>query len=165
MRSVFVLGLAAAYLLSACQPSARFSSENRVGDDRPVFMENGITDADLERFVQDWLNVPYHYGGMSKSGVDCSGFSTITMRRVYGLQIPRTASQQYTQGKTVRMHALLPGDLVFFKNVRGRGVDHVGIYLGNNRFAHATESTGVTISELYDSYYQERLAGACRYRE
>jgi len=165
MRLTIIFCLAAGCLFCSCVPSARFRSEkSQAAAGRQA--ERGIDKPanDLEKFVQRWLHVPYQYGGLSRNGVDCSGFSHLVMRDVYGLQIPRTAADQYAGGFTIRQQMLLAGDLVFFKNIRGRGIDHVGIYLGDGRFAHATESAGVIVSEMNEEYYQERFAGACRYR-
>lgn len=157
--------LAAGCLFYSCMPSARFRSEKSpaaIGRDAGRGIDKPAND--LEKFVQSWMHVPYRYGGLSRNGVDCSGFSQLVMHEVYGLQIPRTAADQYTGGITIRQQMLITGDLVFFKNIRGRGIDHVGIYLGDGRFAHATESAGVIVSEMNEEYYQERFAGACRYR-
>lgn len=101
---------------------------------------------------------------MSKSGVDCSGFSTIVMRELYGVKIPRTADDQYNSGDKIRDAWREPGDLVFFKNFRGPDIDHVGIYLGNDRFVHASTSKGVIVSDLDEEYYRKRYVGACRFR-
>jgi cell wall-associated NlpC family hydrolase len=120
--------------------------------------------SDLNSFVKQWIHTPYKYGGMSRSGVDCSGFSSIVMREVYNIKIPRTAEAQYNNGNKIRDSWRSPGDLVFFKNFRGSGIDHVGIYLGDNRFVHASESNGVVVSDLDENYYRKRYVGACRYQ-
>jgi lipoprotein Spr len=151
-------------ILWSCFPSARFSASKdndykEAHQDQKSEKENTI----LFDLVKQWMNTPYKYGGMSKSGVDCSGFSSIIMHEVYNITIPRTAEEQYYMGEKIRDSWLSPGDLVFFKNFRGHGIDHVGIFLGNNRFAHATESNGVMVSDLDEDYYQKRYVGACRY--
>ena len=86
------------------------------------------------------------------------------MLRVYHKQIPRVSRDQYSKGRKIMRSRLQKGDLVFFKGMsRRRGIDHVGIYLGNNSFAHASQKKGVIISSLTDTYYKKRYAGACRY--
>jgi lipoprotein Spr len=85
------------------------------------------------------------------------------MLHVYNLPAPRTAQEQYNKGRKLSDSRIERGDLVFFRNVRGKGVDHVGVYLGDGKFAHATESAGVVISNLNEDYYRKRYFGACRY--
>jgi lipoprotein Spr len=87
------------------------------------------------------------------------------MREVYNIKVPRTAQEQYNNGDKIRDSWRSPGDLVFFKNIRGQGIDHVGIYLGDNRFAHAAESKGVVVSDLDENYYRKRYVGSCRYQK
>jgi len=154
------------FILSSCLPSARFkaSKENEFEEAR-LHQESINENSILFKLVKQWLDTPYKYGGMSKSGVDCSGFSSIVLQDVYNIKIPRTAEEQYNMGEKIRDIWLSPGDLVFFINFRGHGIDHVGIFLGNNRFAHATESTGVTVSDLDEDYYRKRYVGACRYKK
>ena len=100
---------------------------------------------------------------MSKKGVDCSGFTSRVMEDVYNIQIPRTAEEQYENGRKISDGRMRAGDLVFFRNVRGKGIDHVGVYLGNKSFAHASNNAGVIISDLDEDYYRKRYVGACRY--
>jgi len=117
----------------------------------------------LEQAVSHWLGTPYRYGGNDRGGLDCSAFVQIVYGDVYGFLLPRTTEQQYASGSWVRGGWLQCGDLLFFRNVRGRGIDHVGIYLGAGRFAHASSSNGVIISMLEEAYYTEHYAGARRY--
>ena len=152
-------------IISACNPSARFRPQT-VASEQKHAAENLFSNKanTLEKYISDWLNTPYLYGGTTKNGVDCSGFSSQVLLDVYNINIPRTAEDQYYQGQKIRDGWLSQGDLVFFKNVRGRGIDHVGVFLGNGQFAHATNSAGVIISDLEEDYYRKRYIGACRYR-
>ncbi len=109
--------------------------------------------------VNLYLGTPYKYGGNGLGGIDCSGFTHNVMKSA-GLNIPRTSSDQYRQGKPIAKPAF--GDLVFFR-MRGKGVDHVGVFLGGNRFAHASRISGVTIDSLEDNYYKSRYLGARRF--
>lgn len=122
-----------------------------------------ITDFKLIEFIESWYGTRYRYGGNDRSGVDCSGFSKDFIVSLYNITIPRTSSEQYRQTKRVRKGDLQEGDLVFFYT-RGRrnGVSHVGVYLRNNKFVHASTSNGVIINDLDDEYYSKNYAGAGR---
>ena len=113
--------------------------------------------------AQYWLGVPYLYGGDTMHGVDCSGFVQVVFQETFNIELPRTTEEMYSSGNYIRDNVLNCGDLLFFKNIRGRGVDHVGIYIGNNKFVHASSSQGVTISDFDSDYYQEHFVSARRY--
>jgi cell wall-associated NlpC family hydrolase len=116
----------------------------------------------LLQFIDEWYGTRYKYGGTSKQGVDCSGFSCSLLSAVFGLAIPRTSRDQYQHCEKIARDALQEGDLVFF-NTRG-GVSHVGVYLQNNKFVHASTSAGVIISDLNEDYYARRFLGGGRMR-
>ena len=122
-----------------------------------------IDDTKLFSFIDSWYGTPYRYGGFSKEGVDCSGFTQAFMSGIYNISIPRISAEQYNQSKRISRKELEEGDLVFFKT-SGRTVSHVGIYLRNNKFVHASTSAGVTINDLDDDYYARRFAGYGRVR-
>ena len=92
------------------------------------------------------------YGGLSRSGIDCSGFVYVTFKTKLGLDLPRTTALQTRLGKEVNKSELKAGDLVFFKTTFQSG--HVGIFLENDRFLHVSERKGVTISRLNDNYWK-----------
>ena len=117
----------------------------------------------LLSFMDYWYGAPYHYGGMSRDGIDCSGFAFLLMSSVYSLaSLPRTAKEQYESSRHIRRDELQEGDLVFFHTLgRRRAVTHVGVYLRNNKFIHASVS-GVMISDLSDGYYDKHFVGAGR---
>ena len=100
----------------------------------------------------DWQGVRYRYGGLSRSGIDCSGFVYVTFKTKLGLDLPRTTALQTRLGKEVNKSELKAGDLVFFKTTFQSG--HVGIFLENDRFLHVSERKGVTISRLNDNYWK-----------
>ena len=111
--------------------------------------------------VDDWYGVRYRTGGNSKSGVDCSGFTVAVYLAAYGIALPRVSRDQYRISRKISTTELQEGDLVFF-NTRGSGVSHVGVYLGNNKFIHASVSRGVMVSGLFEPYYIQRYIGAGR---
>jgi glucan-binding YG repeat protein len=113
-----------------------------------------VTDIALE-----YIGVPYVWGGTSPSGFDCSGFTSYTYKQA-GITIPRTASDQYTRGQAVSKSNLQEGDLVFFSTYKA-GASHVGIYLSDNKFVHAS-SKGVKVSSLSESYYSSTYIGSKR---
>jgi lipoprotein Spr len=119
-----------------------------------------VQNISLMKIIDEWLGTRYRYGGASKSGIDCSALMQVFFASLYGASIPRTARQQYDASRKISRAELKEGDLVFF-NTTG-GVSHVGFYLQNNKFAHAASSEGVTISDLYDSYWVNRFIGAGR---
>jgi len=117
----------------------------------------------LLSFMDYWYGAPYRYGGMSRDGIDCSAFAFLLMSSVYGVAtLPRTAKEQYDASRHIRRDELQEGDLVFFHTLgRRRAVTHVGVYLRNNKFIHASVS-GVMISDLGDGYYERHYIGAGR---
>lgn len=110
--------------------------------------------------VDDWYGTRYRLGGTTKNGIDCSAFVQAVYLSAFALALPRTAKEQYKASRIISSTELREGDLVFF-NTRG-GVSHVGIYLQNNKFIHASTSQGVTVSDMYDPYYMRRFIGAGR---
>ncbi|HEX7708122.1 MAG TPA: C40 family peptidase [Thermoanaerobaculia bacterium] len=110
-----------------------------------------------------WIGVKYRFGSADeRRGFDCAGL----VRRVFssvGIQLPRTAADQYSIGEEVERSELSPGDLVFFRNTYKRGISHVGIYVGENQFVHAANSRrSVVVDELDTPYYLSRFAGGRR---
>lgn len=119
-----------------------------------------LQNKNLYTIIEDWWGTPYRMGGTSLKGIDCSAFVQTLMLGVFSLSLPRTAREQYVLSESVSMFDLKEGDLVFF-NTRG-GVSHVGVYLQNNKFVHASTSGGVMISDLNDNYWGRKLIGAGR---
>lgn len=159
--------LAVALSLASClgsrperfkKPTPRVEERMRSVPERPLGCKSVI------KHAKAWLGTPYLYGGNTKRGVDCSGFVKKVYHSAHNLSLPRTTAQMYQKGTFVRKEWLKCGDLVFFKNVRGRGVDHVGIYIGDGQFIHASSSRGVVISQLNSSYYLARFVAAKNYR-
>ncbi|WP_087844962.1 NlpC/P60 family protein [Photobacterium malacitanum] len=102
-----------------------------------------------------WKGTPYRYGGSSKKGIDCSAFVQVGYSSVYQKMLPRTTLELVKKGKQVKRHTAKEGDLVFFRT--GRNSRHVGIYLGNSEFLHASQSKGVIISRLDNPYWKRHF--------
>ena len=119
-------------------------------------------DERLIGFLDDWYGTRYRLGGVDKSGIDCSALVQSFFASMYGLSVSRTCREQYSDTRRIKKAQLQEGDLVFFKT-RGRSISHVGIYLRNNKFIHASTSSGVMISDLSDEYFTKRYAGAGRF--
>ena len=110
--------------------------------------------ARLDRSLRDaaprWLGIPYRWGGASRRGIDCSAFVQQYVRENLAIELPRTTAGQRYEGTPVERDELRAGDLVFF---RRRGIRHVGVYLSDGEFIHASSSRGVTVSELDNDYW------------
>ncbi|WP_255463629.1 NlpC/P60 family protein [Microbulbifer sp. YPW1] len=119
-----------------------------------------LVKARLYEQFQEWKGTRYQLGGMSKRGIDCSALVLLTYRDHMGIQLPRTTRYQARTGKAIKRSQLRTGDLVFFKT--GRRGRHVGIYIENGQFLHASVSRGVTISHLSEHYWNSRYWRARR---
>jgi len=114
----------------------------------------------LYQQYSEWKGVRYRYGGLSKSGVDCSGFVYLTLKRQFGLDAPRDTHDLSSYGYPVSRKKLAPGDLVFFKT--GIMKRHVGIYVEDGKFIHASTSKGVMLSDMKNGYWSGRFWKARR---
>ncbi|MBP1397139.1 bifunctional murein DD-endopeptidase/murein LD-carboxypeptidase, partial [Yersinia pestis subsp. pestis] len=163
--------VAAAVMLSACSSPQASNVNNTQTEMRAVNDKDGLllqaSQDEFEAMVRNvdikskileqyagWKGVRYRLGGSSKRGIDCSAFVQTTFREQFGMDLPRSTSQQQDLGKKVQRTKLRPGDLVLFR--AGSTGRHVGIYLGNDKFVHASTSAGVTISNLNDDYWNKR---------
>jgi cell wall-associated NlpC family hydrolase len=122
-----------------------------------------LTNLRLLVFMDQWYGAPYHYGGSNREGIDCSAFASLLIASVYDVnQLPRVSADQYHASRRVSKKDLKEGDLVFFHTLgKGHRVTHVGVYLYNNRFVHASIA-GVQISDLGEGYYMHHYVGAGR---
>ncbi|MFP4527887.1 MAG: C40 family peptidase [Candidatus Kapaibacterium sp.] len=122
----------------------------------------GISKARIMEIIMDWLGTPYRYGGITERGIDCSAFIREIFLETTDVMLPRTARVQYQVGMEVEREDLEFGDLVFFHTRRYPYISHVGIYLGDGLFAHASSRHGVTVSTMVGNYYDRRFVGARR---
>jgi len=117
--------------------------------------------AELEQRIDDFLGIPYVWGGNDSSGLDCSAFVK-QVYEIYGFDLPRTSVLQSKLGIKIPREALLPGDLVFFGEADRDSVTHVGIYMGGNKFANATNSEGIKYSRLDEPFFFSKYLFAKR---
>ena len=111
--------------------------------------------------IVSFIGVPYAHGGRSKEGMDCSGLTSYVYEDAAHRALPRTVTGQFRSGHGVEKDSLEFGDLVFF-NTTGESPSHVGIYIEDDLFAHASVTSGVTLSSLESTYYRNRFVGARR---
>lgn len=116
----------------------------------------------LAASISAYLDARYKYGGNDANAIDCSGFVKAIFQEVYHIELPRKAAEIYRLGSKVGKGSLTTGDLVFFSTAGWRSINHVGIYLSNNKFVHSSTSQGVTISSLDEEYWKRRFRGGRR---
>ncbi|KXK56565.1 MAG: C40 family peptidase [Chlorobi bacterium] len=132
------------------------------GSGESLVTYNGADKQTLMETLVDWLGTRYLFGGVTRTGIDCSAFTGM-MYRSLNYKLPRTAAMQWGVGLPVDRTDLQFGDLVFFNTRSAVYVSHVGMYLGNGMFAHASSRNGVTVSSLEADYYNSHFIGARRY--
>ena len=116
-----------------------------------------VPETKLNDVIKSFIGTPYRYGGMSRSGIDCSGFVCLVFKQVSNATLPHSTHKLKKLGKRTSFTSAQSGDLVFFRGSFGY-VDHVGIYLGNGNFAHASSGNGVIYNNLDDKYYSNHFA-------
>ncbi len=123
---------------------------------------NKLKNIELLELIDKWWGTKYCIGGNTLKCIDCSGFTQILQREIFYTTLPRTSQEQYKESRRVELEDLREGDLVFFGS--GRSISHVGVYLQNNKFVHASTSVGVTITDLNDKYWKPKFVGGGRLR-
>jgi lipoprotein Spr len=119
-----------------------------------------LSNKKLIEYIHQWWAVPYRIGGSTMNGIDCSNFVKGLTNYTYGLELPRTSREQAAFCKEIEREELREGDLVFFNT--GKGISHVGLYMANNKFVHASTSMGVVISSLDEPYWKRRFVKSGR---
>lgn len=148
-------------VLSGCHSSRRASGKGGGGKDAPtVVLPKDMSDdmrADQRLLVEEalkWLGTPYRYGGTSRSGTDCSGMTMQVYVAALGIKLPRSSREQQKFCKSIKKSSLDAGDLIFFSTGRDKTrVSHVGMYIGDSKFIHASGSRGVIVSDINERYY------------
>ena len=121
-----------------------------------------VSNLALYQFIEKWYGTVYCMGGTDAAGIDCSGLVQRLYGEVYGVDLVRTAMDQYRNCQRINKAAnAIEGDLVFF-SIGSRNITHVGVYLANNFFVHASSSGGVMISSLEEDYWHKYFAGCGR---
>ncbi len=140
-------------------PEKKKLSDN---EEKETQIENGkFSRAEIVNNAFSYLNMPYKLGGNGKRCIDCSTLTRLVYKKV-GIELPRTSYYQFKEGKKVSLSEALPGDLIFFR--RGKYVGHVGIYIGDNLFIHASDKKGrVTIGSLDNPYFKRHFVCVRRY--
>lgn len=126
------------------------------------FPLSGKENPDLIKEVASWMGTPYRYGGNTKRGTDCSGMVQQVFLTVFDIALPRSSAQMADFSKRVRKTQLQVGDLLFFETASRRRINHVGIYLGSNKFIHSTTSRGVIVSDLDEPYWRRAYSRSGR---
>ncbi len=158
-------------LVAGCVPSPRYVT--RTGDTKSNVHRSSSNlrkeaSNSLEDAIRPWLGTPYRLGMAEVGkGTDCSGFVGQICRTVYGMELPREAHDMYKLGISVDAESAQEGDLVFFERTyKGSvGASHVGIFIRENEFAHASTTVGVTYSKLSEPYYSKHFLGIRRLRK
>jgi cell wall-associated NlpC family hydrolase len=147
-----------------CAPSVRYT---RTSDGQVAYVvprnwdyrqSYKIPATKLESVIKTYIGIPYRFAGMSRKGLDCSGLVCLVFYDVSKAKLPHSSRKMHQLGRPVSLSTARPGDLVFFKGSFLGMINHVGIYLGDNRFVHASSSKGVIYSNLNDEYYKKRFA-------
>jgi len=163
--------LGASFLLTGCQTTSRAPAPSRTAAPAAKKEVTPLPSTPSRRTIspvawkteaERWIGVKYRKGGQDRTGIDCSGLTARMYQTVAGVNLPRTTKDQAASGNLVSRTDLRPGDLVFFITLKDRIVDHVGIYLGDTKFVHASASKGVVISSLLQDYYAQRYHSARR---
>lgn len=123
--------------------------------------KNHITNYQLYKFIDEWYGTPYKFAGRSHSGVDCSDFASLLFQHVYNISVSGPVTNLYKHCKPIKPSQLKEGDLIFFK-INTKSLSHVGVYLQNHRFVHASVHSGVVIDDLNESYYKKYFYAAGR---
>ena len=123
-----------------------------------------LTNLELLAQMEKWYGTQYCFGGSTDSCIDCSSFTQVILRDVYNVKIPRNSQQQFDASTKIETENLKEGDLVFFNTVSASMIiTHVGVYVCNNKFVHASTSKGVTINDLSEKYFAKAFRGAGRF--
>jgi hypothetical protein len=138
-------------------------SEDRSGSSLSAF---NLTAQQFEQKVKKYLGIPYRRGGTSTKGMDCSSFVRTVYNKFFGINLPYTAGAQFNSSKFKKIsnHEIQPGDLIFFATNKKKRISHVGMYVSEGQFIHASSSLGITMSSLDSRYWKKRFVGSKRHK-
>lgn len=144
-------------ILTACSSTTSTNSEN---PKQRKIIKSALNDqimviSNLSEHQREWKGTRYRLGGTTKQGIDCSAFMQLTFRDLFGIKLPRTTTEQARVGTQVAKKDIRTGDLVFFKTGRGPNGKHVGVYVKNGQFLHASTRGGVIYSDMNSPYWSK----------
>jgi lipoprotein Spr len=131
-------------------------------DDRKAITGADVEPSRLDSILTNYMGTPYHWGGMSRAGIDCSGLVCCVFRELGGAMLPHDARLMHKLGHKIPLAEARLGDLLFFSTGFWSGINHVGVCVGNGRFVHASTKLGVIESDINDNYYKSRFVQARR---
>lgn len=149
---------------TAAKPKHHDTPPNSAVESKLGVTAREIKQNKLYAFVSEWYGTPYKYGGCKKDGVDCSCFTGILYEQVYGRKLGRTTDDMFKECKAISPEEAKEGDLFFFK-INGNSISHVGVFLKNKLFVHASTSKGVIINSIEEAYYKKYLFSAGRVKK
>ncbi|MCX7726046.1 MAG: C40 family peptidase [Chitinispirillaceae bacterium] len=152
-------------IIIGCAPTLRETRHKETEEKAPPITLPLKTIPSTETFLKitkRYLGIPYKYGGMSRKGVDCSGFVALFYKEVFAISLPHTTKKMIKLGKRVSVSQLKAGDLIFFKGNFFGVVDHVGIYISEGNFIHSSSTEGVIFNNLEEEYYKKHFKEARR---
>lgn len=138
-------------IITGCASTSSKSPKQPLASDVAPSIVQDETGRELLAHFRQWQGTPYAFGGQSKAGIDCSGYIQLTYQDVFDLQVPRTTAELARSGIKIAERNRTTGDLLVFNT--GYKQRHVGIYLGEGQFIHASTSSGVRVSSLYNPYW------------
>jgi lipoprotein Spr/probable lipoprotein NlpC len=160
-NSFFILFFLLVFTITSCKNKKNGINQIKSSSDKEIRIkyaeklntnELSIKNTKLYSFIDDWYGTPYKYGGIDKNGIDCSGFVFKLFEQVYSIKSPRTTTELYEVSNEIKKKDLKEGDLIFFK-IDSKKVSHVGIFLMNNKFVHASSKKGIMISDLNEEFF------------
>lgn len=159
LRNIICVACCAGIALSTSRASA---TQNQ---DISSFPSVDFSEQQFEDEVKKYLGIPYRSGGTTKKGMDCSGFTRIVYDQLLGLELPKNSTSQFRFAEMEKVNSgdLQTGDLIFFGNSKKKRVNHVGVYLSDGQFIHASSSQGITVSSLENRYWKKRFVGSKRH--
>lgn len=127
----------------------------------------GLTEQQFENQLKQFVGIPYRRGGTTTNGLDCSGFVRLVYDQIFGIDLPHSSSAQFkfSDLKKIDQKDLQPGDLIFFGNKGKKRINHVGVYISDNKFIHASSTDGIKVSGLDESYWKKRFVGTKRHED